>query len=40
MREQQQRCLDVGMNDFLAKPLAFARLEHVLVQHLSKRSTL
>ncbi|MBH1970739.1 response regulator [Moraxellaceae bacterium AER2_44_116] len=40
MREQQQRCLDVGMNDFLAKPLAFARLEHVLVQHLSKRSIL
>lgn len=32
MREQQQRCLDVGMNNFLAKPLAFARLKQVLVQ--------
>jgi CheY-like chemotaxis protein len=32
MREQQQRCLDVGMNYFLAKPLAFARLKQVLVQ--------
>jgi len=32
MREQQQRCLDVGMSDFLAKPLAFECLKQTLIQ--------
>ena len=32
MREQRQRCLEVGMNDFLAKPLAFERLKQLLKQ--------
>jgi CheY-like chemotaxis protein len=31
MREQQQRCLDIGMNNFLAKPLAFERLKQILI---------
>ena len=34
MREQQQRCLSSGMNDYLAKPLTFDRLRQVLVRAL------
>ena len=32
MRDQQQRCLNVGMDDFLTKPLAFERLKQILMQ--------
>jgi signal transduction histidine kinase/CheY-like chemotaxis protein len=32
MRDQQLRCLKVGMDDFLTKPLAFERLKQMLMQ--------
>jgi hypothetical protein len=32
MRDQQQRCLKAGMDDFLTKPLAFERLKQMLMQ--------
>jgi signal transduction histidine kinase/DNA-binding response OmpR family regulator len=32
MRDQHQRCLNVGMDDFLTKPLAFERLKQMLMQ--------
>ncbi len=32
MRDQQQRCLNAGMDDFLTKPLAFERLKQMLMQ--------
>ena len=32
MRDQQQRCLQAGMDDFLTKPLAFERLKQLLMQ--------
>jgi len=38
MREQQQRCLNAGMDDFLTKPLAFERLKQMLM-HVFLRIT-
>ncbi|HNL80092.1 MAG TPA: response regulator, partial [Agitococcus sp.] len=32
MRDQQQRCVQAGMDDFLTKPLAFERLKQLLMQ--------
>ena len=32
MRDQQHRCVQAGMDDFLTKPLAFERLKQLLMQ--------
>jgi len=33
--EDRQKCEEVGMNDFLGKPISFERLIHVLQKHVS-----
>lgn len=36
--EDRQRCIEAGMNDYLAKPLAAAALSDMLVRHLGAES--
>ena len=36
LREQQQRCISAGMDEYLAKPLTFERLKQMLVQQFCR----
>ena len=37
MEDDRQRCLDHGMDDYLAKPFSFANFAEVLSRYLKKR---
>ncbi|MCR9393847.1 ATP-binding protein [Vibrio alginolyticus] len=36
IKEEQQHCFDVGMNEFVAKPVTKTRLQQIFEQHLPK----
>ncbi|OTW29774.1 hypothetical protein BA746_21350 [Vibrio parahaemolyticus] len=36
VKEDQQRCFEAGMNEFVAKPVTKARLQQIFEQYLPK----